>query len=137
MNSPAASSTKKPPTSATARACAAPRSRKASRPLRKSARRSSNGKNSGSPGPHRPNLLDIGIPRKRLVALAVDRIDRDAPLGIGVHAPAEALAKSRCPHARLPLGEEFVAGKASRLLRCLRIQLPAGGGGCEYHVVGG
>src|SRR6266852_9829887 len=40
MNSPAASSTKKPPTAAIATACAVPRSRKASRRSRKSARRS-------------------------------------------------------------------------------------------------
>src|SRR6476660_868291 len=39
MNSPAASSMRKPPTSAIATACAAPKSRKASRPLRKSASR--------------------------------------------------------------------------------------------------
>ena len=44
--------------------------------------------------PHRARLGELWISRKRLVALAVDGVECDAALGVGMNAPAKALAEA-------------------------------------------
>src|SRR5262249_41447484 len=75
--------------------------------------------------PHRAGLGDLRVARERLIALAVDGVDRNASFGIGVSTPAQALTETGGAQTGLSPGEEFAAGEAKLLLACLRAELTA------------
>ena len=74
---------------------------------------------------------------KRLVALAVDGIDRNAALGVGMDAPAKALAEASMPAGRpAPWRRIRFAGEARSFFVAFASSSRPGRGGREHHVVG-